>query len=123
MGPTQFQSVPVDLDGGPERARSAGWSIRRILASISPDFTEFERLPGVRRKLLIALSDAPEDLRSGLLALSAWVWWLGGTQSVAHRQAVDAVALDPGSELPRMVERLVSYPLYAPRPRRESRAA
>ncbi len=123
MGPTQFQGVPVDLDGRPERARGAGWSIRRILASISPDFTEFERLPVVRRKLLIALSDAPEDLRSGLLALSAWVWWLGGTQSVAHRQAVDAVALDPGSELARMVERLVSYPLYAPPPRRESRAA
>ncbi|WP_449281267.1 hypothetical protein [Leucobacter sp.] len=41
---------------------------------------------------------------------------------MAHRQALEAAALDPGDELARMVERLVSFPLYAPRPRRESRA-
>ncbi|WP_449281206.1 DUF4192 family protein [Leucobacter sp.] len=76
MGPAQFSGVPVDLDGGPEPLR-AGWSIRRILVSISPDFTDFERIPEIRRRLLTALSETPQDLRPALLALSAWVWWLG----------------------------------------------
>ena len=122
MGPAQFSGVPVNLDIGPPPHRT-GWSIRRILASISPDFTEFDRIPEIRRRLLTALSQSPLELRPALLALSAWVWWLGGNHSVAHRQAVDAVILDPGNELAVMVERLVSYPLYLPHPRRESRAA
>lgn len=123
MGPAQFAGVPVDLDAGPAPSRRAGWSVRRILTSISPDFTGFERIPEIRRRLLAAVSEAPDELRAGLLALSAWVWWLGGTQSVAHRQALEAVALDPDSALARMAERMVSYPVYLPGPRSGTRAA
>lgn len=123
LGAARFEGIPVGLEDDSSRSADTGWSIRGVLAGISPDFIEFERLPGLRRKLLTAVSESPEELRSGLLALSAWVWWLGGTQSVAQRQAAEAVALDPGCEIARMVERLVSFPLYAPRQRLETRAA
>ncbi|QBE48209.1 DUF4192 family protein [Leucobacter triazinivorans] len=123
LGSARFEGIPVGLEDDPPRSADTGWSIRGVLAGISPDFIEFERLPGLRRKLLTAVSESPEELRSGLLALSAWVWWLGGTQSVAQRQARHAAALDPACEIARMVERLVSFPRYVPRPRFENRAA
>ncbi|PRI10308.1 DUF4192 family protein [Leucobacter massiliensis] len=149
IGAARFARVPLDLDAepgpaeeidrdpardGPQagegggqrqpgtRARD-GWSIRRILESASPGFTQFERLALVKRRLLLAVSECPEELRPALLALSAWAWWLGGTQSVAQRQAAAAIAPDPGGPLPRMVGRLVDAPLHSPRRRRAARAA
>ncbi|RGE21027.1 DUF4192 family protein [Leucobacter sp. wl10] len=121
MGPAQFAGVPVDVD--PDAPARAGWSIRRILASICPEFTDLDRIPHLRRRLTATLGETPRELRPGLLAFSAWVWWLGGTQSVAHRQALEALEIDPDNEVALMVERLVSHSLYAPRARHEASAA
>lgn len=123
MGPAQFIGVPVDLDADPASTRRAGLSIRRILLGICPDFTDQARVPEIRRRLLTALGETPDQLLPGLLAFSAWVWWLGGTQSVAHRQILEALSIDPGNELALMVERLISHPLYAPPSRDASRRA
>ncbi|MFT4232341.1 MAG: DUF4192 family protein [Leucobacter sp.] len=115
MGPAQFVAVPVDLDTDPGAPARPGWSIRRILLSISPDFTDRKRLPPIRRRLLAVLSATPETERPGLLSLSAWLWWLSGSQTVAHRQTREALAIDPDHELAQMVDRLSACPLYAGR--------
>lgn len=116
MGAERFERIAVDLDididDDPSAAPRPGWSILRLLASICPDFTEHERLRGLRERLLIALSETPEDLRPGLLAFSAWVWWLAGNQSVALRQVDAALTIDPENELALMVGRLTSMPAY-----------
>lgn len=111
--PVRFANVPIDIDTGRERTPVIGWSIRRILASISPDFEDRERLPGIRVRLLAALSECPAELRPGLYALSAWVWWLAGNQTVALRHVEEALAIESEHELVRMVERLVEVPVCA----------
>ncbi len=110
--PARFTGVPVDIDVDPAKAPKAGWSIRRILANISPDFTDQDRLPNIRRRLLTAISETPEELRPALLALSGWIWWLSGNQTVAHRHARAALEAEPEHELALMVERLIAAPLY-----------
>lgn len=105
-----------DSDGVCRRALHApppGWSVYRLLASICPEFTAHERLPELRARLREAISLTPEALRPGLLGLSAWVWWLSGTQSVAQRQLDAAQAIDPDDPLLRMLRRLTDQPLYA----------
>lgn len=110
IGPAQFVSVPVDLDGGPSPSRAPGWSLRRLLADLSPEFTELQRVPPLRKRIVEAVSVAPDELRPALLAFSAWLWWLSGSQSVSAKQLGDALAIDPQHELARMVERLTAAP-------------
>ena len=110
IGPGQFVAVPVDLDSGPAPSRVPGWSLRRLLADLSPEFTEFQRVPPLRRRIIEAVSVAPHELRPALLAFSAWLWWLSGSQSVSAKQLRDALAIDPQHELARMVERLTAAP-------------
>ncbi|UOR00643.1 DUF4192 family protein [Leucobacter allii] len=124
LGPERFLGVAVDTgaDGsagpGPhgsldDRAIPAeGWSIRGILTAVCPGFTEQARLPALTERLLTALGETPTSHRPGLLALSGWVWWLSGNQTVATRQLAEALTLDPEQPLARMVARLVRAPLY-----------
>ena len=117
-----FSGVPVDLacdvQADTEADRDAahgpppGWSIYRILASICPGFTEQDRLPHLCTRLGEAVAETPTRLRPGLLALSAWVWWLYGNQTVAQRQLRAALSIDPAHAVSLMVERLTSEPLY-----------
>lgn len=110
IGPAQFVAVPVDLDSGPAPSRAPGWSLRRLLADLSPEFTEMQRVPPLRTRIVEAASVAPDELRPALLAFSAWLWWLSGSQSVAASQLDAAFAIDPQHELARMVERLTAAP-------------
>lgn len=122
----RLENVPVDLDvdtgdAAPIHRPGPGWSIRLILESVCPDFTQQDRLPGVRDRLLTALSETPPELRAGLYAFSAWVWWLSGCQSVAFRHAraaldadpANGLNADPANGLARMVHRLARTHLYA----------
>lgn len=110
IGPAQFVRVPVDLDAGPEPSLTAGWSVLRVLANICPEFDDHARVPPLRDRLRGVLSETPRDLRPAVLAFSAWVWWLGGSQSVAQQQLELAFAIDPRDELSRMIARLVAVP-------------
>lgn len=121
LGPERFIGVPIDLDITMHDAPAAeepvaivrpGWSIRRILFSLCPDFTDRERLPPIRDRLLTAISETPTELRPPLLAFSAWVWWLAGSQTIAARQVREAQAIDPADELAAMVGRLVQAPCF-----------
>ena len=104
----------ANTSAGRERTRVAAsdWSVFRILDGACPEFTEHGRLRGVLARLRETMSETPEPLRPGMLALSAWLWWLQGNQSVARRQAHEALAIDAGHELAAMVHRLTTKPLY-----------
>lgn len=117
LGPERFIGVPVDIDGpntaaGATGPRRTGWSIRRILFLLCPDFTDRERLPDIRDRLLTAISETPTELRPPLLAFSAWVWWLAGSQTVAGRQVREARDIDPEDALTAMVARLIRTPCF-----------
>lgn len=113
MSARPFTDVAVDLDADPQTAARPGWSIRRVLASICPEFTDHARLHTIRTRLLTVISESPAPERPALLALSAWVWWLGGNQTVAQRHVRAALDEAPEHELARMVDRIVRVPLYA----------
>ena len=108
-----FTGVAVDLDADPAAAPRPGWSIRRVLAAISPEFTDHRRLHPIRERLLTAIAETPPDERPALLALSSWIWWLSGNQTVAHRHVRAALSTSSEHEIARMVERIVEVPLYA----------
>lgn len=116
MGAERFEQIVVDLGGdvdeSPARESRAGWSMHRLLSSISIGFTEQERIGALRDRLLGTISETPDRLRPGLLAFSAWVWWLSGNQTVAQRHIREALGIEPANELARMVDPLVSAPLY-----------
>ncbi|MFV0433448.1 MAG: DUF4192 family protein [Leucobacter sp.] len=137
LGVERFTGIPVDLEGGDffgggrreeidgcsrdfsgsRSHRSAGqhgprWSIYLLLADACLDFTEQNRLPIIRTRLAQAVAETPRELRPGLLAFSAWLWWLSGTQSVAYRHVEKALGIDPEHELALMVEHLAAAPLY-----------
>ncbi|QAB18380.1 DUF4192 family protein [Leucobacter muris] len=124
LGPAQFVAVPVDLDAGSGPSRQAGWTLRRLLAHLSPEFTDQRRLPPLRERVIEAVSVTPDELRPALLAFSAWLWWLSGSQSVAAQQLGEALAIDPQHELARMTERLIAAsPVARPLPSPVSSAA
>ena len=108
IGPSQFIDIPIDLDSGPEAALAPGWSVWRVLATVCPDFTERDRLGPLRDRLLEVLAETPRPLKPALFALSAWLWWLSGSQSVALRQLDEALEIEPGNELALMARHLVS---------------
>ena len=113
MSAGPFTDVAIDLDVDQTAEPQPGWSIRRVLAAISPEFTEHHRLHGLRARLGVAISETPREDRPALLALSSWVWWLGGNQTVAHRHVEAALDIQPGHEIALMVQRITSLPLYA----------
>lgn len=111
LPPGVFTDVPIDPDAEPENPIDSVWSIRRLLTSLTPEFEAHERLRPIRQMLLTAAAEAPESLRPGVLALSAWLWWGSGSQTVAQRQVGLALEIDPAHEISRMVERLTAVPL------------
>ncbi|QIM17122.1 DUF4192 family protein [Leucobacter insecticola] len=121
MSAAPFTGVDIDccadteIDGGGESElqEHARFNIRGVLAGLSPGFTDHHRLLPVRDQLLRALSETPEPERPALSALSSWVWWLLGNQTVAQRQAEEALSLAPGHPLATMIEKLVSIPVRA----------
>ena len=106
----RFAGVPVEAPA----SDAPGWSILRILTGVCSEFTEHARLRAVSDRLLGAVAETPEPLRPGLLALSAWVWWLCGSQTVAQRHLAEAATIDPSHQLSRMVRRLASTPIALP---------
>lgn len=112
MSPESFTGIAIDLDAKETVEPQVGWSIRRMLSSICPDFSDRERLSIIRDRLLTLISETPRQDRPGLLALSAWVWWLTGTQTVSRRHIAEALCIDPKHELTLMVQRLSELPLY-----------
>ncbi|MBO1804939.1 DUF4192 family protein [Leucobacter ruminantium] len=117
LGPHHLAALPIDSDvvQAADGGSLVGGSIHRFLSSISHEFTEHHKLRGLRELLLTAVSESPVELRPGVLSLSAWVWWMGGSQSVAHRHVREALAIDPGHELALMVGRLIESPACAAR--------
>lgn len=112
MSARPFTGIAIDLDAESDVDSRPGWSIRRVLAAISPEFSEHRRLHGIRDRLIRAISEAPNEDRPALLALSSWIWWLGGNQTVAHRHAQAALDIAPGHEMSLMMQRMTAVPLY-----------
>lgn len=111
LGDERFKRLTPSAQGVGPATETVEWPMIRLLQNICPDFTDRELARSVRVRVHLALSETPEDLRPGLLAFSAWLWWLGGNQSVAQKQARDACTLSPANEISRMVQSLVLEPV------------
>ncbi len=109
-GPGRFSGVPIDIDEDPGTAPRQGWSIRRLLHSLSHSEPDPRKLRGAIVALEDATTHCPEPKRPALLALLAWAWWMRGMQSVAARLVRSALDIDAGHELALMVQRLVAEP-------------
>lgn len=112
MSPQAFTGLAIDVDAEDKPNLEPGWSIRRLLSNICFDFTDRKRLPSIQRKLLEVISETPAPDRPGLLALSAWMWWMSGIQTVAHRHIGEALKIDPEHGLTQMISRLSESPIY-----------
>jgi len=112
MGPAGFAGIAIDLDADPTAPPVPGWSIRRLLRGICPEFDEHGRLLKLRAALAARIAETPEPLRPGMFALSAWVWWICGSQTASARQVEMALEIDPEHELALMVGRLTATPVF-----------
>lgn len=103
-----FATMPISIANEREAAFDASpcWSIERALAILAEAPCDPERLHRLRRTLLTAVASVPQRLRPGLLALSAWAWWMSGNQSVARKHAALALEIEPQHALSRTVQRL-----------------
>lgn len=86
-----------------------------FLADISPEFTERGRLRVVRDRLRTAIAETPAALRAPLYTLSSWVWWLAGSQSVAHWHIEAARELAPEDPLSETIAELIAVPSHVSR--------
>lgn len=111
LGPARFVGMPAEIDLPTAMRENDGRSIRSLLSHLGHGFTEQRRIPPTRALLLAALAACPEPLRPGLYALSAWTWWLGGSQTVAARHVDDALAIDAEHGIALAVRRLTAAPL------------
>lgn len=112
MGTAGFAGIAIDLDADPTAPPVPGWSIRRLLRGICPEFDEHGRLLKLRAALAARIAETPEPLRPGMFALSAWVWWICGSQTASARQVEMALEIDPDHELALMVGRLTATPVF-----------
>lgn len=90
-------------------------SLLFFLADISPEFTEHGRLRGVRDRLRTAIAETPAARRAPLYTLSAWVWWLAGSQSVAQWHIDAARETAPGDPLATTIAELITVPSHVSR--------
>lgn len=105
----RLAALPVD-DPTP-----GAWSLHWLLALLSPEFTERSRLVHVRARLAEAISECPPAHRAPLYALSGWVWWLTGIQSVADQHLAAAEQTTPAHPLVSMLRELISVPSHIAR--------
>ena len=103
---------PRRLLGMPADSPRPEVSIRDLLAFTAARFSEHDRLRVPQARLLTVVSAVPTQLRPGALALSAWLWWLYGLQSVARKHLRLGTAIAPGHEMLGMVSRLISRPAF-----------
>ncbi|RZT68611.1 DUF4192 family protein [Leucobacter luti] len=108
----QLRRIAGDTAAGVAQHRGA---LLFLLASLSPEFTEHERLPAVRDRLRTAIAECPSADRAPLLALSAWLWWMCGIQSVAQVHVDAARDIDPNSVLALTVDRVIVVPSHVKR--------
>lgn len=114
LGHQYFTGIPVNADNEGRSGTRPGWSIHQLLLTLCAGFEEHSRLPPVQDRLRSAISESPRQQRTGLLTLSAWVWWLDGKQSVAQQHVDAALAISPNDELAIMVNTLIAAPSHAP---------
>lgn len=102
--------APVDIEAGAALGVESGWSMRRLLFSLSSEQVD----PLVLERVIDVLGDAaahlPPARRSGLLALLAWAWWMRGMSSVAAALVEESRRIDAEHEISAMVERLIAWP-------------
>ena len=87
-----------------------GRALLGVLERARPGPEHLARVTRARTALTAAIGAVPTAYRADLLALCAWLWWLGGLQSVAHRQLALACALGPNCTSVRVAERLITAP-------------
>ncbi|MBK0418393.1 DUF4192 family protein [Leucobacter sp. CSA1] len=105
-GLARFIDLPVDSD--------SGGSMRRLLASLTAEAPDRERLRAATEAVRGIVGSVPEERRPPLLTLLAWMWWMRGLQSVACRHIGTALGIAPGHPLALMVRRLVEIPVTPP---------
>ena len=87
------------------------WNIRETIGSVQPTWEGRTQLVLVRAHLLTAISECPTALRGRILALSGWVWWVTGIQTVAVHHAALALKQAPDDDLIREVHQLLTMPV------------
>lgn len=105
----RLAALPVD------DATPGAWSLYRLLALLSPQFTDRPRLLSVRARLAEVIAECPPAHRAPLYAFSAWVWWLSGMQSVAEQHVTAAERSSPADPLVPMLRTLISVPSHVAR--------
>ncbi len=78
--------------------------VLQALAEVQPDS---EQLAAVIAALADAAAHAPEQDTPGILAMLAWMWWLRGMQSVAHRLIDQALTASPSHLIVQLVAQVI----------------
>lgn len=111
---TSAQLLAV-LQPDPEHALAPYPRLLMLLSDVGAAFTERGRLAAVRDRVDQALAECPPPLSAPLAALSAWLWWLSGTQSVAQRRIDAAAERHADHALLRTVAALIAVPSHVSR--------
>lgn len=114
-----FARVPLGAGDGDEEP----WSIRGLITQTMPEESELRALPEVLTTLRGVIASVPRDRQPGILALSAWLWWIRGLQTVAARLAQRALAIDADHALAGLVAQCVDRSVFPARPDMREAAA
>jgi len=109
-----FDEDPLTGVAVHESENSTGWSLRNVLLLLSQEPVEPHKLARAITALEDAAAHAPETRRVGVLAMLAWLWWLRGLQSVAHRLITQALDHEPGDSEAHAIAHLISELIEEP---------
>lgn len=111
-GHTSFDFVPLGSQDEPHDVDNHRWTVFAILASFSPECEHPHIFVNLRKRMTEVLPSIAEADRPRVLALSSWIWWTSGLQSIALQHISEALRIEPEHKVSQMVQELVDVPLF-----------
>ena len=115
-GHTSFDNVPLGSQNEPHDVDNHRWTVFAVLASFSPECGHPHTFVSLRTRMSEVFASVPDADRPRLLALSSWIWWTSGLQSVALQHIAEALRIEQEHEVSKMVRELVEVPLFGRQP-------
>lgn len=111
-GHTSFDRVPLGSQNEPHDVDNHRWTVFAVLASFSPECAHPHKFVSLRKRMAEVLTSVNEANRPRVLALSSWIWWTSGLQSIALQHISEALRITAEHAVSHMVRELVEVPLF-----------
>ncbi|MBK0422607.1 DUF4192 family protein [Leucobacter sp. CSA2] len=111
QGPRAVLGLPLEPRAGTSDIGLPFASLSGFLEMTAGALPDHRVIAAARARVLEACGALPAELRPGPLALAAWLWWLGGVQSVAGALLDRARDIRPDHPVVATVARVAAEPV------------